>query len=612
MAAHRFAHLDTPDFRAFEMLETPIYIYGFSKQRILWANHSALQFWDAGSLAELQERKLTPYSQSTKRRLKYFLAAFHRGEQRAESWTYYPKGIAVSAFARCRGVSLAGEKEAMLVEIQSLDPASMPDYELRAIEALRHTPVMVSMIDDDGAVLLRNPAATDFLLREDRSDGSDSNGIEDLRKTFAESADFEWLLKQARDAGEASRTVRMAKPYATFHSVQLTRINDPATGNPATLWVQQDVSQLRDVSLQLAASEAALDIVLGLSAAPSLLVSASNGQLLRANSAAGDCLHLEIEESLRLLRIFADEGMQTKFFDAVQAHGSHLETASLIANDGRTFWAAVLGTRLPLEDGDTILLVISNIDELHKAAADLEVALNLERGISEMQRRVLEIASHEFRTPLAVIDGAARRIERRSRSMAPGELEELADRIRKFVKALNSLLDKTIERAKRNLAGVHCEKSPGLVQHAIADICSSFARRAEIEIDSSIQTLPQIWFDRVLFDQALINLVENAIKYSPGQPRIWISAVLRPAVLELYLRDWGIGILPEDRDHVFEERTRGSNVGVLPGSGLGLFIVRAIFRSHGGDISVIDTPGPGTTIKIVLPLGQPAPTDAIV
>jgi signal transduction histidine kinase len=68
------------------------------------------------------------------------------------------------------------------------------------------------------------------------------------------------------------------------------------------------------------------------------------------------------------------------------------------------------------------------------------------------------------------------------------------------------------------------------------------------------------------------------------------------------VRDWGIGILPEERERVFGESARGINVGLRAGSGLGLYIVKAIIHAHGGEISVAQTRGEGTTMKIELPI----------
>jgi signal transduction histidine kinase len=235
---------------------------------------------------------------------------------------------------------------------------------------------------------------------------------------------------------------------------------------------------------------------------------------------------------------------------------------------------------------------------------DLETALDYQRGVSELNRSLLEIATHEFRTPLAIIDGAAQRILRRADQLTPEMLKELAGRIRSFVARLNILLDSTIERARTEMAGLPCEWSPGYVQQAIEEVASSFSDRANIEITEEVRSLPKAWFDRPQVERALINLMENAVKYSNGDARIRISGAVEDDQVVLHIRDWGIGIPADQQDLVFSERVRGANVGTRPGNGLGLYIVRVILRAHGGDVSVVDTSGPGTTIRLTLPLRQ--------
>lgn len=376
-----FFRLDQRSLHVLELLETPMHIYSFSTQRIVWANRAGLKFWNAESLTELQARDLALFSNTTSARQEDYLAAFRRGERRKESWTFYPQGIAVAVLAHCRGVSLSGHDEAMLSEIQALDPIKVPFYETPAI--------------------------------------------------------------------------------------------------------------------------------------------------------------------------------------------------------------------------------MSNVDELHKVETESELAPKVERSESELQSRILEIASHEFRTYLSVIDGAAQRIARQAEKIQPAHIPELATRIRSFVSRLNILLDHAMERARNNPASMRVELVPGRIQEVVLEVVRTFSESTEIEIADEICNIPEIWFDPVRIERVLINLVTNSIKYSIGRARIRFSAVIGADDLELYVRDWGIGILPEEREEVFAERTRGANLAQLPGSGLGLYIARKIIRAHGGEISVEETSGPGTTLRIVLPLGQP-------
>ena len=116
--------------------------------------------WNASSEQELLQRPMTPFSPATETRLNEYRAAFQKGEDRLEGWTLFPKGVATTVLCRMRGVSLDGHPEAMLVEIQSDSAYHFPPAELRALEALRHTPLMISLFSQSGSVLMRNPAAT--------------------------------------------------------------------------------------------------------------------------------------------------------------------------------------------------------------------------------------------------------------------------------------------------------------------------------------------------------------------------------------------------------------------------------------------------------------------
>eukprot|EP01042_Synura_sphagnicola_P021770 gene21770-27708_t len=155
----RFEQLAPEALAGFEMLGFPIYIYSFMPGRICSSNAAARVFWHAASAEDLGARHLDPVRPSTRTRLDSYRASFARGDVRMENWTYYPKGLAVTAMARCTGVSIAGHDEAMLVEINALLPEALPANELRAIEALRHTPLMITLFAENGQVLMRNPAA---------------------------------------------------------------------------------------------------------------------------------------------------------------------------------------------------------------------------------------------------------------------------------------------------------------------------------------------------------------------------------------------------------------------------------------------------------------------
>lgn len=604
MHTNEFPFLDAAALRAFELLEIPIHIYSFETQSLAWANGEAIRLWNASSLAELQQRVLTPFSSSTSRRLKSYLEGFRRGETFQESWTVYPKGMPVPALVRVSGVSLHGHREAMLCENRLLGPLDLPGDELRAIEALRHTPALISMIADDGQVLLQNPAAKEFFAA--RADAAAELGAE-FSSVFADPSDYQWLLKQLQDAGHAERTVAITGSKSCMHTIQATRIVDPLSGAPFTLWVQQDVSELWDTTQRLAESEAALDVMLGLNASPALVLDAADGSLLKANFSGQSLFRLRGEKAKVDHSVFAEKKVERDFVDRVLAEGSYSKVALLATDTGRTFWAMISGTRLPFGNSGSLLMIINDIDDLQKAAEELETALTFERQISKMQRSVLQIASHEFRTPLSVIDGAAQRISRRAHEITPEQLVELASRIRNFVSQLISLLDQTIERAKLNEVGVKSSPVPSRLHHLMHDLARSFSDIVDISVHSSVEDLPDLLFDKSLVSQAFVNLIENAIKYSKSRANIKIWAEIEDGSAAIYVRDRGIGIPAEQREAVFSDGVRGTNVGERPGSGLGLSIVRKIFVAQGGGIVVWDSSDKGTTMKIALPVACASP-----
>ena len=101
--------------------------------------------------------------------------------------------------------------------------------------------------------------------------------------------------------------------------------------------------------------------------------------------------------------------------------------------------------------------------------------------------------------------------------------------------------------------------------------------------------------------QALSNLIINSDKYSQGAPHVAISATVTSEDVQIFIRDWGIGIPVDEQSRVFSDYVRGSNVGARPGTGLGLAIVSQIISLHGGLIEVVEQEGAGTTMKITLP-----------
>lgn len=587
---------------ALELLEVPVYVYDFGTEHIAWSNRAALKFWNAETAEELLNRELTPYSDATRLRLSDYLATFRRGETVTESWTLYPKGVATPTMSRCRGVRLDGGGEAMLVEIQVLTPAELPVNELRAIEALRHTSLMISLFAASGEVLIRNPAAQDLFGKLD-NDPPQSAGGDRFGAMFADPADARLLLADAAEqGGTAIRTATMAIEGLPVHAVHLSLVTDPANGEQARLVTQQDMTLLTRLTRQLAASEAALESVLSLDAGAVVVIAQEDAAVLRANFAAQTLFGSSFDQAEKACDLFVDPGQFAAVREGILSGGFGTGQLRLRKASGAVFWASVTGTRITYDRRDALALLVTDIDDLYRTAADLEAALDIERRTTEMQRRFLAITAHDLRTPLAIIDNSAQMIERNT---LPGKEEQTrgrAARIRATVQRMLHLLENTLESTRDTLGALGY--SPKLA--SICDVIDPVARtftdsHPDLELTLNLPQIPPISFDRNLIEQAIGNLIGNAIKYSDGKPRVDISVIPGPESIHVLIRDHGIGIPASERDNIFGEYARAGNVGSRPGTGLGLAIVRHIASLHGGSVDVVDTEGQGTTMRLTLP-----------
>ena len=122
------------------------------------------------------------------------------------------------------------------------------------------------------------------------------------------------------------------------------------------------------------------------------------------------------------------------------------------------------------------------------------------------------------------------------------------------------------------------------------------------EITLDIADLPDIPCDALLIEQVLGNLIGNALKYSPDDAPVTVTASTHNGFVAINVSDSGLGIPEAERIRLFERFFRASNAGSVPGTGVGLYVARQIAQLHGGDIAMTPNPGGGTTFTLTLPV----------
>ncbi|MBC2773020.1 PAS-domain containing protein [Rhizobium sp. AQ_MP] len=266
--------------------------------------------------------------------------------------------------------------------------------------------------------------------------------------------------------------------------------------------------------------------------------------------------------------------------------------------------------------------LIRNRDELEKTvrhrtaeiaaqAAALEEALQQEKNINAMQRQFVAMTSHEFRTPLAIIDGAAQRIQRKKGEMEAAFLAEKTQQVRSAVARMVELMESflsagRIDTGKIELSLVDCSLHKLIEQAIKRQKLSSQHHR----FDADYQTLPPvIRCDALAISQVLTNLLSNAVKYAPRAPDITIRGWEEDGFVFLSVKDEGVGIDAEDVPKLFQPYFRARTSTGIAGTGIGLSLVKQIVTLHDGDIFVESERGKGTCFTLVLPVQGPAAKD---
>lgn len=240
---------------------------------------------------------------------------------------------------------------------------------------------------------------------------------------------------------------------------------------------------------------------------------------------------------------------------------------------------------------------------LAEQAEALEVALAREREAAAVQRDFVAMASHEFRTPLTVIDGQAQRILKRRDAITPDELAERAGKVRAAAQRLTRAIDGFFRLARSPEGRPPFEPAPLDLPALVAEACQAVAEEGR-PVELRLGGLPgTVDGDAALVRQALDNLLDNAVKYSPPGSPVAVEGRAEPGWAVLSVADRGVGLPGRDRDRLFDRYHRGDNVGEVPGTGVGLHAVRVLAGLHGGRVEAADREGGGAVFTLRLPAG---------
>ncbi|MEH2158172.1 ATP-binding protein [Nostoc sp.] len=247
--------------------------------------------------------------------------------------------------------------------------------------------------------------------------------------------------------------------------------------------------------------------------------------------------------------------------------------------------------------------------------AQTQAALAKEKQLNVFKSQIIATVSHEYRTPLTSILAAASTLVKHSQQLDESKQERFLGIIEQKARYMSKLVDNMLLVNQFEL------EKPKFKPISL-DLLQFFSDLIEQERETTgdrHELIFQItgnnqgfWGDRGLLEQIFINLISNAIKYSPDGGTVEFHLISKESEVSFSIKDQGIGIPMADQENLFQSFSRASNVDTIPGTGLGLAIAKACVELHGGNITLSSEVGQGTKVTVSLPklypMGQLSPS----
>jgi signal transduction histidine kinase len=242
-----------------------------------------------------------------------------------------------------------------------------------------------------------------------------------------------------------------------------------------------------------------------------------------------------------------------------------------------------------------------------------EIAANLEkeREVSAMKTRFISVTSHEFRTPMAAAMMSIDTLQNHLEQLLPAKRTQLFDRIHTSMHRMTTMLDEVLVLSRMEAGRMTLQLEPidpvAFTRAVMAEVSAGDRAAHRFEFTAEGSPGPFVTEPNLLH-QILSNLLSNAVRYSPAGTPIATSLAADRAGVRVAVEDRGIGIPEADRARIFEPFERGSNVGNINGTGLGLNIVKRMTEKLGGTITYAPVPTGGSRFILILPSSTPSPS----
>jgi PAS domain S-box-containing protein len=373
---------------------------------------------------------------------------------------------------------------------------------------------------------------------------------------------------------------------------------------------KQTEAELRSSEARLRESEARFSAAFEASPVFISMMRLSDESYVLANEALLNWLGATREEVLGKssgqLGIWSDLAERSSAWETLRSCGSIRNKEVRWRNcRGQAFTILLSADTIKLNNVPHVLSMALDITQRKQAEVEMLKALGREKQLSQLKSNFVSMVSHEFRTPLGIIQSSAELLRDFYQKMAHVERDEHLTSIFRNTRRMAEMMEEILVLSRMEAGKLEFQPAPLdlnlFCRRLTEEVLSATNRRCPVDL--SLEALPTaVNADEKLFGHILTNLLSNAVKYSePGEPvRFRVEREDDCAVC--IVQDRGIGISNNDQEHLFKAFHRGENVGSRPGTGLGLLIVKRCVELHRGSVQLVSELGAGTTVTVRVPV----------